>query len=172
MERAPPARLPSLGHRGCSSTARAPAFQAGGAGSIPVTRSRPQPRSVVLRTTEKLILGAAALLFAGGTVIAIAKPGDLGTSSASATTSTTETTETTETTGTTSTTSTSTTSTTTGDTTTTTGGTTTSTTGGTTTTTVGTGPGDGMAHTGGDSMISAGMGLAVLALVLRRLRHA
>ena len=30
---------------GCSSTARAPAFQAGGAGSIPVTRSSPSPRN-------------------------------------------------------------------------------------------------------------------------------
>ena len=32
-------RYPRPPPRGCSSTARAPAFQAGGAGSIPVTRS-------------------------------------------------------------------------------------------------------------------------------------
>ena len=40
----PLGEVPSTGSGGCSSTARAPAFQAGGAGSIPVTRSiQPTP---------------------------------------------------------------------------------------------------------------------------------
>ena len=70
---------------GCSSTARAPAFQAGGAGSIPVTRSNRPPRSSPhrievdpLNASQKLILGAAAVVFAAGTVLAIVQPGDLG----------------------------------------------------------------------------------------------
>ena len=83
LEQAADRRLPSPAPSGCSSTARAPAFQAGGAGSIPVTRSTalrssPPPRNVHLNTAEKLILGAVAVVFAAGVGLAIAQPGDLG----------------------------------------------------------------------------------------------
>ena len=77
-------RSPSLGGR--SSTARAPAFQAGGAGSIPVARSTrtrndqstPTNEVLALNAKEKLILGAAGVVFATSTVLAVAQPGDLG----------------------------------------------------------------------------------------------
>ena len=78
LEQAADRRLPSPAPSGCSSTARAPAFQAGGAGSIPVTRSSPPPRNVHLNTAEKLILAAVAVLFAVGVGLAIAQPGGLG----------------------------------------------------------------------------------------------
>jgi hypothetical protein len=130
-------------------------------------------------------LAAVALLLAAGAVLAVAQPGNLGgddnaaptttavgpgttTTAGPGTTTTTEgTTTTTE--GTTTTTE-GTTTTTEGSTTTTEGSTTT--TEGSTTTTVDVGGDDGMADTGGESMIGAGMGLAALALALRRLRGA
>jgi hypothetical protein len=73
-----PRLLGSAGSCGRSSTARAPAFQAGGAGSIPVARSSVPTKRVVLNTIQKLILGAAAALFATSTVLAVAQPGGLG----------------------------------------------------------------------------------------------
>ena len=79
---------------GRSSTARAPAFQAGGAGSIPVARSSPPTRCSALKVSEKLVLGAAAVLVVVGAALAVIQPGDLSeedtAAPAQATTSTTE----------------------------------------------------------------------------------
>ena len=172
-------RVPSAQTCGCSSTARAPAFQAGGAGSIPVTRSSPPSRNNVLKTPEKIVLGVAAALFAVGAAVAIAQPGDLGDDGAAPSEESTTTTaaDTTTTTTAATTTSTSeTTATTAGS----SGATTTTTVGGdTTTTTAGSGigstdsgsvgTGDGIADTGMESLLGPGLALGALGLAVRRL---
>jgi hypothetical protein len=124
-------------------------------------------------------LGAAAALVATGTALAVVQPGDLGDETAAPAQETTTTTvspdltTTTTIAVTTTTTADSTTSTTAGG-----GATTTTIAGGTTTTTLGgsgigqggtpNGGADGVADTGGESMIGAGMALGAIGLLLRR----
>lgn len=134
--------------------------------------SHPYPEVVALNAKEKLILGAAGVLFATSTVLAVAQPGDLGdgdtdTEVAQDSTSTTVT---------------STTTTALPDSTSTTAATTTTTTAagaGATTTTAGSGlgnngagdvrnPGDGTADTGMESMLLPGLALFGLGMAVRR----
>jgi hypothetical protein len=172
LERRVLGRLPSGPSGGRSSTARAPAFQAGGAGSIPVARSSSPTRCAVLKTPEKLILGAAALLLAAGGALAIAQPGDLGDEEVASNEVAAQETTTTEAEDETSTTDASgsdaplaTTTTTAGDV------DTTSTTisgSGLSATTPPTGGADGIADTGAESLLGPGLGLLALGLAGRR----